>query len=180
MKLTLAALFLAGSALAQTQAPPTVAQLFEGPIRGAEREVIPLVEAMPAEKMNFAPTQGEFKGVRTFAQQAKHLAAVVYIVAAAAKAEKVPVDTGGEDGPANVKSKDEIVKFLKDAFAYARAAAQTLTAENLTQMVPSPFGQGQTARGAAIQIAAWHSFDHYGQMVVYARMNGIVPPASRQ
>jgi hypothetical protein len=178
MKLTLAALFLAGCAFAQK--PATVAQNYEGPIRSAEGEIVSLVEAMPADKMDFAPTQGEFKGVRTFAQQAKHLAAVLYIVAAAAKAEKVPVDTNGEDGPAAVKSRDEIVKFLKDAFAYARSAAQGITAENETQMVPSPFGQGQMSRGAAIQVAGWHSFDHYGQMVVYARMNGIVPPASRR
>jgi uncharacterized damage-inducible protein DinB len=179
MKLTLTALLFAGCALAQ--APATVAALYEGPIRSVEGQMVPLVEAMPADKMNFAPTQGEFKGVRTFAGQAKHVASVLYMIGAAAKGEKVPVDIGkNEDGPASVNTKDAVVKYLKDAFAYARGAAQTVTAENQTQMMKSPFGEGQMAKGAIVQIGGWHSFDHYGQMVVYLRMNGVVPPASRR
>jgi hypothetical protein len=180
MKLTISALLFAGCALAQ--GPATVATIFEGPLRSAESQLVSLVEAMPADKMNFAPptSQGDFKGVRTFAGQAKHVASVLYMIGAAAKGEKVPVDIGqNEDGPASVTSKDAVVKYLKDAFAYARSAAQTLTAENQTQMLKSPFGQGEMAKGAIIQIGGWHSFDHYGQMVVYLRMNGIVPPASR-
>jgi hypothetical protein len=56
----------------------------------------------------------------------------------------------------------------------------TLTAQSLAQMVRSPFGKNnQTPRSALALEAAAHCFDHYGQMVVYARMNGIVPPASR-
>jgi uncharacterized damage-inducible protein DinB len=182
MKLTITALFLAGLALAQTPAaPPTVAGMYVSQIKMIESEIVPLVEAMPAEKMDFAPAQGEFKGVRTFGEQAKHVAAVNYMVAAAAKGEKVPVDIGkDEKGPDSVKTREQIAKFLKDSYQYAIEAAQTLTAANQMQMTPSPFGQGQTARGAALEIAVWHSFDHYGQMVVYARMNGIVPPASRR
>jgi len=183
MKLTITALLLAGCALAQTPAPapPTVASIYASQLKMIESEVVPLVEAMPEDKINFAPTQGEFKGVRTFGEQAKHLGAVVYMVAAAAKGEKVPVDIGqDEKGPAEAKSRAEIAKFLKDAFAYAQGAAQTLTAANELQLTKSPFGQGQMARGAALASAVWHSFDHYGQMVVYARMNGIVPPASRR
>jgi hypothetical protein len=175
----LAVLLFAGCAFAQ--GPVTVARIYEQQIRTAESEFVPLLEAMPADKMDFAPTQGEFKGVRTFAEQAKHVAAVLYMVAAAAKEEKIPVDIGeGEKGPASVKSKEQVVKFVKDAFAYARSAAQTLTAENETKMVKSPFGQGETPKSGALHIAAWHTFDHYGQMVVYARMNGIIPPASKQ
>ena len=135
---------------------------------------------MPAEKYDFAPTAGEFQGVRTFAQQIKHLAAVNYMVAAAAQRVKPPVDTGGESGPASTKTKDQIVQFLKDSFAYCHKAAQTLTAQNQTELVPSPFGDGEMARGSLISIAVSHTLDHYGQMVVYARMNGIVPPASRR
>ena len=131
-------------------------------------------------RMNFAPTQGEFKGVRTFGQQAKHVAAVNYMVAAAAKGEAVPVDIGkDEKGPDSVTTREQIAKFLKDSFAYARAVAQTLTPENQMQMMKSPFGQGQMPKGAALNVAVWHSFDHYGQMVVYARMNGVVPPWSQ-
>jgi uncharacterized damage-inducible protein DinB len=174
---TIAAMFLAGCAFAQSPAP--VGRLFDSQLRGVEGEIVGLVEAMPADKVNFAPTNGQFKGVRTFAEQAKHVSAVLYLVAAAANEEKPPVELGGENGPASVKSKEEIVKFMKDAFAYAHRAMSKLTAENLTQMVKSPFGEGQMAKGGAMFISVSHTFDHYGQMVVYARMNGIVPPASK-
>lgn len=171
---------LAVAACAQTPAP-TVDKLFDGQIRSLEREFVPLVEAVPAEKMSFAPTAGEFKGVRTFAQQATHTAAVIYAVAAAALKEKNPTEMGAdENGPASIKTKEDVVKYVKDAFAYAHKAAQSLTAANQLEMVPSPFGSGQMPKLTAVNIAVWHSFDHYGQMVVYARMNGVVPPASRR
>src|SRR5689334_18639328 len=106
MKLTFAALLFSACALAQpTPKPPSFASELEGQLRMIENEIVPLVEAMPADKINFAPTQGEFKGVRTFAEQAKHVAAVNYMVAAAAKGEAVPVDIGkDEKGPDSVKT----------------------------------------------------------------------------
>jgi hypothetical protein len=136
---------------------------------------------MPADKYNFAPTHGEFKGVCTFGDQVTHVAAVIYAVSAAASGEKNPTDMGtNENGPAAVKGKDAAVKYLKDAFAYAHKAVGSLTEKNLTEMVKSPFGPGQAPRVRMASIAVSHSFDHYGQMVVYARMNGIIPPASRR
>jgi len=170
-------LLLAGAAF--SAGPPTIAQLYDGPVKNAEGEIVSLAEAMPAEKYGFAPTDGAFTGVRTFAQQMKHIAAVVYMVSAAAMKEKPPVELGGENGPDTVATKEQIVKFLKDSFAYAHKAAQSLTDKNQLEMVKSPFGEGQVTRGSAVEIVGWHSFDHYGQMVVYARMNGVVPPASR-
>ena len=158
---------------------PTVGKVFDEPVTEAEKEIVPLVEAMPADKFNFAPTSGEFKGVRTFAAQAKHLAAVVYLVSAASLGEKPPVDTGGENGPDSVKTKEQIVAFLKGAFTYGHRAALALTPRNQLDMVKSPFGQGEMVRAAAVNIIGWHSYDHYGQMVEYARMNGVIPPASR-
>jgi uncharacterized damage-inducible protein DinB len=186
MKLTPTTLLFAGCALlftgsALAQGPITIARMYENQLRSIENQIVPLVEAMPADKMSFAPTQGEFKGVRSFADQAKHVAAVNYMLAAAAKGQAVPVDIGtDEKGPDSATSREAVAKFLKDSFAYARSVAQTLTAENQTQMIKSPFGEGQMARGGALAIAVSHSFDHYGQMVVYARMNGVVPPASRR
>jgi uncharacterized damage-inducible protein DinB len=159
---------------------PTIARLYEGQVTAIERDIVPLAEAMPADKFDFAPSQGEFKGVRTFAQQVKHVAAVNYLVAAAARKEKPPVDTGGESGPDAIATKEQIVKFLKDSFAYSHTAAQALNEKNQLEQVKSPFGQGEITRGGAMAVVAWHSFDHYGQMVVYARMNGVIPPASRQ
>lgn len=158
----------------------TVARLYDSQLKTAEAEIVPLVQAMPADKFSFAPTNGEFKGVRTFAQQAKHLAAVIYIAAAAAKEEKPPVDLGsGENGPDSIASKEQIVKFVEDAFAYAHKVMGTLTEKNQLDMVKSPFGGPDVARAGIAATTVWHSFDHYGQMVVYLRMNGVVPPASR-
>jgi uncharacterized damage-inducible protein DinB len=168
-------------ALAQAPAaPPTVAAILDQQFTGIEREMVPLVEAMPADKMGFAPTAGEFKNVRTFAQQATHTAAVIYAVAAAILGEKNPTEMGtSENGPASIKTKEDVVKYVKDAFAYGHKALKTITAESYTKRVPSPFGQGQMVVGSLAGVVTWHSFDHYGQMVVYLRMNGIVPPASR-
>jgi hypothetical protein len=175
---TLTVLFAA--CLCAGAADSTVSKIYDGQVRTAESEIVPLVQAMPAERFSFAPTQGEFKTVRTFALQAKHISAVLYGVSAVILGEKPPVDPGkDENGPASIESKEQIVQFMKDAFAYAHKALGTLTPEKEVQMVKSPFGSGQIAVGSLAGLMAWHSFDHYGQMVVYARMNGIVPPASR-
>ena len=157
-----------------------VGKIFDRDLTTIEQEIVPLAEAMPADKFAFAPTGGEFKGVRTFGEQMKHSAAVIYMVAASVLGEKNPDAGSGESGPASVKSKDEIVKYLKDAFAYAHKAMGSLTAKNVTEMVPSAFGGSKVARASMATVAVWHTFDHYGQAVVYARMNGIIPPASRQ
>jgi len=84
------------------------------------------------------------------------------------------------DGPANLKTKAEIVKFLKDSFAQAHKGVATVNEKNVTELLKFPFAENKMTRFTAANIMAWHSFDHYGQMVVYLRMNGIVPPASRQ
>jgi uncharacterized damage-inducible protein DinB len=145
-----------------------------------ESEMVPAADAMPEDKYEFAPTHGEFKGVRTFSQQVKHIAAVNYIIGAAILGEKPPVDTGGESGPDSLNAKADILKFAKDSFAYLHKAAGSITAENALVPVKSPFGDGMTTRLAMGGSAAAHVFDHYGQMVVYLRLNGIIPPASRK
>jgi uncharacterized damage-inducible protein DinB len=157
----------------------TITQILDSGVTTIESELVPAAEAMPEDKYGFAPTNGEFKGVRTFAQQVKHVAAVNYMVAAAILGEKPPVELGGENGPDSIKSKADIVKFAKDSFAYAHKAIATITAENSTGDVNSPFGNGKSSRAGLAAVFAWHGFDHYGQMVEYLRMNGIVPPASR-
>jgi hypothetical protein len=160
-------------------APKTITMVLDNQVKTIESEFVPAAEAMPEDKYNFAPTNGEFKGVRTFAQQVKHVAAVNYLVAAAILGEKPPVDTGGENGPDSVKSKADVIKFAKDSFAYAHKAIATITADNFMGEVPSPFGKGKSTRVGLAGVFAWHGFDHYGQMAVYLRMNAIVPPASR-
>ena len=159
---------------------PSIGKLFDGQISGVEREVVSLAEAMPAEQYNFAPAQGEFKGVRTFSQQMTHIATIIYEVSAAALGEKCPVEEGkDENGAASIQGRDAVVKYLKDSFTYAHKAANAMTNANMMDMVQSPFGSGKTARVSLIATISSHTFDHYGQAVVYARMNKIIPPASR-
>jgi uncharacterized damage-inducible protein DinB len=160
---------------------PSAAKIYGSQLTGMEREFVPLVEAMPADKFNFAPTTGAFKGVRTFSQQSKHVAFVMYQISAAILGEKNPSEGGkDENGPDTVQSKEQVVKYVKDAFAYAHKAVASLTNENLLQEATNPFNPaGKSPRVASATILISHSFDHYGQMVEYARMNNVIPPASR-
>jgi uncharacterized damage-inducible protein DinB len=171
----------ASTAVFAADAPtPSMGSVLDGQLRSAEREIVSLAEAMPADKYGFHPTAGEFKNVRTFSLQMSHIAAVLYEISAAALGEKNPSETGkDENGPASLQGKEAVVKYLKDAFAYAHKAASKVTTANAMDMVQSPFGDGKTQRVGLVSSLVWHSFDHYGQAVVYARMNGIVPPASR-
>lgn len=157
----------------------SVTHVLESTVSNLEHEFTPAADAMPEEKFSFAPTNGEFKGVRTFGQQIKHVAAVNYELAAAILDTKPPVDIGDESGPASVTSKADILKYLNDSFTYVHKAVQTINEKNLVETVMSPFGEGKVTRLSLATTVAWHGYDHYGQMVEYLRMNGIVPPASR-
>jgi uncharacterized damage-inducible protein DinB len=157
----------------------TVTQVLDRTVANVEEDFVPAAEAMPEDKFGFAPSNGEFKGVRTFGEQVKHVAAVNYLFGAAILGEKVPVDVGDESGPTSIKTKAEIISYLKASFAYVHKAVQTINDKNLVELVQSPFGEGKVTRlGLATSVSS-HGFDHYGQMVEYLRMNGIVPPASK-
>ena len=158
----------------------TVTSVVDGSLGVLESEFVPAADAMPEEKYGFAPTNGEFKGARTFAQQVKHVAAVNYIVGGSILGEKPPVDLGGESGPDGIKTKADIMKFLKDSFVYAHKAVASINEANAVEPIANPFGEGKATRLGMGTVFAWHGFDHYGQMVVYLRMNGIIPPASRK
>jgi hypothetical protein len=171
-----------GVALAQMgkeEAPRTVSQIEDHLVGSVEGEFVPAADAMPEDKYSFVPTNGEFKGARTFAQQIKHVAAVNYMIGAAILEEKSPVDLGGENGPDSITSKADIMKFTKDSFVYLHKAMSSINEKNQTGQVKSPFGEGKVTRLGIGTIALWHCFDHYGQMVEYLRMNSISPPASR-
>ena len=173
-------LFLFAGCLGCFAASPSIATVSDQAVASVEREVVSLAEAMPGDKYSFAPTNGEFSGVRTFGQQMTHIATVNYEVAAAMLGEKMPVEGGkNENGADSLQSKEAAVKYLKDSFAYTHKAMMSLTSGNYMGMVKSPFGKDETPRAALSSVPVWHSFDHYGQAVVYARMNGVVPPASR-
>lgn len=169
-------------ALAQQQnkpeEKPTIASVLDRQLSIVESEFVSAAEAMPEEKYSFAPAAGEFKGVRTFAEQVKHVAAANYLFFGAILGEKPPAEAG-EKGPDSVKTKDQIVKYLRDSFALGHRAIATITADNVVTPLKTPPNPMLNTPLALASIGCWHSFDHYGQMVEYLRMNGIVPPASR-
>ncbi len=171
----------AGAALAQQKPsePTTIATVLNRQLSDLEHDFVPAAEAMPEDKFGFAPTNGEFKGVRNFRQQIKHVAAANYLVAAAILQEKPPDIIKGEDGPENITSKTEVLQFLKDSFLYTHKAFATLNGKNATAPIQNPFGSRSVTRLDLSTEAIGHCFNHYGQMVEYLRMNGIIPPASR-
>lgn len=176
-------LLLSGIALAQADKKVehrTVSQVLDHAITTVESQFVSAADAMPEDKYSFVPTSGEFKGVRTFGQQVKHVAAVNYILGGGIFGEKPPAETGGENGPDSVTSKADIMKYLKDSFVYLHKATATINDKNLVSPEKDPFGEGTATRLALATGTVGHCFDHYGQMVEYLRMNGIIPPASRQ
>lgn len=150
-------------------------------LKSVEAKIMSAADAMPADKYGFAPTDGEFKGVRTFSQQLKHLAATNHILAAAALGEERPASAGDETGPESVRTKAEILDYLSGSFAHLRSALESAGGKTATfKSSPiSPLKDSEATPLALIVESLIHAFDHYGQMVEYLRMNGIVPPASR-
>jgi hypothetical protein len=148
-----------------------------------EQRIVAIAEAMPAEKYTFVPTHGKFKGVRSFAEQLKHIAADNYLLGAGILGEKPPAEAGvGESGSIAVCTKPEIIADLKASFAYMHQAAASIDEVKATIVTPeiSPWPTGTATRlGVAIEDCL-HTWDHYGQLVEYLRMNGIVPPSSRK
>ena len=170
-------LFLMLLATTTLKAQDPVAKMYDDQVTLVENDVLSLAEAIPADRYDFTPSDGNFAGVRTFGEQVKHLATMIYMTSALVLEERSPYGPGTHNnGPDEVTTKAEIVEFLKDSLAYARQAMASLTADNHLTPVASAFGP--MPRSAVAAGVAFHSFNHYGQMVVYARMNGIVPPSS--
>ncbi len=165
---------MAGHAASAPAAAPDTspAGVIDQLITMVEGEFVPLAEAMPADKYDFAPTNGNFKGVRTFAQQVRHVIGANYAFFGHAASIKPNMPK-----LADLKTKDQLVKALKDSFAFAHQAAATLSPDNALETVKPLDGVG--TRSGLMVFALIHANDHYGQLVEYLRMNGMVPPASR-
>jgi hypothetical protein len=162
------------------QTPPSIASTVDREIGAIEKQIVDVAEAMPEDKFNFSPERlqipgADYKGVRTFALQVKHVAASNYAIWSPLTGDKFPADFLGGDGPENLKTKAAIIGFLKDSFALGHKAAATLTAQNMLQTAE----HSKSLRLHLAVFAVTHASDHYGQMAEYLRMNGIVPPASR-
>jgi hypothetical protein len=169
--LILGVLPIAGSAGSQS-----ARQILDRQLSAAEHDVMDVVETMPASKFNFAPSAGAFKNVRTFGVQARHIAFCLNEVAVALLGEPMLPHTD-QEGPTNLTSKDDVVRYLKDAFAHAHKAIGTLTNDNLLEQIADPYTENlRTTRLEAAGIFVSHTYDHYGQIVEYLRMNNLVPP----
>jgi uncharacterized damage-inducible protein DinB len=142
-----------------------------------EKDFTSAAEAMPEEKYSFVPTTGEFKGARSFAQQVQHVACANFAFFKEFEG-KQPDEDCRYNGKEPKKSKAEIMKYLRDSFQLADQALARLSTQDSLDKVEGPYGGPSTKLGITV-LAVWHASDHYGQVVEYLRMNGIVPPASR-
>src|SRR5437773_11565749 len=173
----------AAGASVSPSTPPTIASAIDREISLVEKEVVEAAEAMPEDKFDFSPEKlnlpgSDYKGVRTFGEQLKHIAASNYLIWSPITGEKPPDTVNDGKGPDNMKAKADIMKYVKDSFAFGHKAVATLNSSNLIEPIKSGSGR-PTTRLFLATFAAAHCFEHYGQLVQYLRMNGIVPPASR-
>lgn len=156
--------------------PTTIPDSINSVWKSIEKDFTSLAEAMPEDKWNFKPSQGAFQNVRTFGEQVKHVACANEAWARQMQGDKPPArcDLGG---PNPAKTKAEIMAYLHDSFALIDKAIGETSADNLLHPNPGPYWGSN--RISALTAMVWHISDHYGQLVEYLRMNGIVPPASR-
>jgi DinB superfamily len=171
-------LICVSGATAQEHAPAakTVPDSMNYMWKMVEKDFTSLAEAMPEEKWSFKPTQGAFSEARTFAEQVKHVACGNEAWAKKLAGQKSPerCDLGG---PNPAKAKADILAYLRDSFALMDREIAATSMDNLLSPVKGPYAGDN--RFEALTSALWHVSDHYGQLVEYARMNGVVPPASR-
>jgi uncharacterized damage-inducible protein DinB len=167
---------------AQPRSAPTIASVMEIQMKIVESHFVPAAEAMPEDKYSFAPTSGEYKGVRTFAQEVKHVATANLVFYSAILGQDPPAGVtlaGTTNGPDDIQTKEQILKYLRDSFALGHQAFATLTARNAVTPLVKPPIPSMNTRLALANFSCAHASDHYGQMAEYLRMNGIVPPASQ-
>jgi len=162
----------------ENDVPKNIADSVGGALRYTEGQFLGVAEAMPENKYAFVPTSGNFKGVRSFAEQVKHVACAN--IAFFNEIEgKTPPEHCEKGGPSDAKTKAELVKYLRDSFDYGNRVLGTINAQNALQRVNGPYAGPNSRLGMAVA-AVWHVADHYGQIVEYLRMNGIDPPTTVQ
>jgi uncharacterized damage-inducible protein DinB len=191
IRFAISALLLAGAATfaiaapraaAQDQdaVPKTIAASVGDALRFTESEFLSAAEAMPAEKYSYIPSApgADFKGVRSFAEQVKHVACANYAFFNEIEG-KTPPEHCEKGGPSPAKTKAELLQYLRDSIEYADKVVVTLNEKNALDRVDGPYAAPNSKLGIAT-VAVWHVADHYGQIVYYLRLNGIVPPATQQ
>src|SRR5262249_40117447 len=160
-----------------TSQPALVATIVDRWVTKIEELTVPAADALPDTAYGFVPTAGEFAGVRSFGEQVKHLAAANYQLAGKALHHEPPAGTRNETAPASVRTKAEIIAYLKESFVWLHRAARGLTLQNIEDPIAMN-KETESPLGLIIDALA-HSQNHYGQLVEYLRMNHVIPPASR-
>jgi hypothetical protein len=164
----------------------TVASAFTRGFQYQEYQVRSAAEAMPEDKYGFRPSESNFKNetpgygpaqLRTFAEQVKHVACANFGFAAELDGIKPP-DACDKVGPSPAKSKRELLIYLRDSFAAVNKSLAAINTKNMLDPIEGPYAGPNTRLGLATTII-WHAADHYGQMALYLRLNGIIPPSSR-
>ena len=185
LSMSLIAMAQAGADATKAPVAPTTvtpAEAMDSALSLIEGEMMGAVKAMPADKYSFAPSASifvpsqntEFKTVRTFGQQVSHVAQANYFFFMTLSGLKPDVDVRAIG---SLTGKDEAVAALAGSFAFGHKAIATLTAANAFEVIKVPEPGIQT-RSTLAGFAISHANDHYGQMIEYLRMNGLVPPAS--
>src|SRR6476646_8507736 len=162
----------------QDDVPKSIADSVSRTLQFAEGNFLGVAEAMPENKYSFVPSAGKFDGVRTFGEQVKHVACAQFAFFNEFEGKKPPDDCekGGHDA---AKTKAELLKYLKDSFDYSNRVLATLTAKNALDRIEGRYA-GPNTKLAISVIAVWHITDHYGQVVEYLRLNGVVPPMTQK
>jgi hypothetical protein len=164
----------------QQEIPKTNAESIGAILSYTEDQFFSVAEAMPAEKYSYIPAApgGKFDGARSFAEQVKHVACANFAFFNEIEG-KTPPDGCEKGGPAPAKTKAELLNYLRDSFDYGNKVLATVNAQNAMDRVAGRYGGPNTKLGMAV-IAVWHVADHYGQIVYYVRLNGIVPPPTQK
>ena len=141
---------------------------------GAKRNIAESAEQMPEADYAFRPVST----VRTFGEILAHVAGANYAFCSAAKGEKSPF--AEDDFEKTAKTKAAIIKAVNDSHAYCDGAYAALTDATAGQLVANPFGSGQSPRSSQLIGNIGHDNEHYGNLVTYFRIKGMVPPSSKR
>ena len=171
---------------AEISAKETMASALVRNFKFEEYQFRSAAEAMPADKYSYRPKSGDYGGVypgygpktlRTFGEQVKHVACSNFAFSAELDGKMPPPDCD-KGGPSPAKTRDELVVYLRDSFKALKSSLNAINDKNKFDPIEGPYAGPNTRLGLA-SVCVWHVADHYGQLVIYMRMNGIVPPASR-
>ncbi len=169
---------LTPAAFAQQDIPRTIADSVGNMIRSVQGQLLGVAEAMPEQAYGFIPTAGRFNDARSFGEQLKHVACSQFGFFNEIEG-KTPPEGCERGGPSKAATKAELIQYLRDSFDYGNKILAGTDAKNALDRVEGRYG-GPNTRLGIVSVALWHITDHYGQLVEYLRMNGIVPPVTQR